>query len=853
MTLARKGTAPAVAAIILFGMIFTVGFGYFYATTSAQINGEKAAKQAISNQAQQLSSQAQLLVYGAVYSNTLEFYVNNTGTAQSIIAYWILNGTTAKVVQYENSSTLNILPYSLNQGHSTNPPIDTNISVVSISATFVIKVLTSTGIVAFGAYPNQYISASTLNAEVASGIGSALISFGTFYWYDYVSGPPSTDADGDFNEICANGIQCNGGTWQIDISHPHAGPLVPEGQNHTNDGCSYCGIMDPIVFSVNITNQDPQQADLIITDQTNLWIVETCDAGTPTSHCGVTSPVYVFYAVNMNQNNGKITSTAKGSFAQIQIPYGVTKTIYFAAAFPLHSNKLQEMSLSTDDSTIPGNNLAYYGQFAIFMLLPGTRVPPNQVLAYAQNIPFESTIAGDNIGWYTQTPNNCTGGQYTPFQLTVNNSWFSGANVSKVSINASAFSSLSAFAPAGWSQGISNGIITWTNNNVNNLINLGSALTFTWAGFAPSVSNAVQDVFPVSVYWSSGALTKLQGAAACFVNVGSQYPPPTSTPLGIVHYVPIILTNFQTSPVSGGTPIQLSPVNWNTYNAYLDNPVDNVLFFDYSGNSLNAWIQSGTANNINNAIVWVQLNSSGILPVTSVTIYMGFYAKGTSHLSATGPFGESGQLSGSYGAYDDGGTVFSFYDNFAGVSLNPSWTVVKSGGGSVTVNNGISFKANAGSDYALIVSQLQGQPLVAESDLTGAQSKTDPILGVSTTTSSNSWIALYNGYSMDESTANNLLTLASNLHSGGTTVATQAIAGMNLGVWQVVWSATGSESATDGVYTLTGVSASPTIASYRIFLGISNYNSGTDTVQWARMRLVPPNNVLPQALFGPVF
>jgi len=845
-------------------MLFTVGFGYFYATTSSQLRGEQAASQAASSQAQKLFATVQLLVYGAVFSNQLEFYVNNSGTAESIVAYWVLNGTSAQVVQYRNSSTLNILPYNLNQGQSTNPPIDTNISVTSISTTFVIKVLTSSGIVAYGAYPNQYVSAQTLNAEVASGIGSALISFGTFYWYDYLSGPPQQDSDGDFNEICAGGIQCNGGTWQIDIAHPHSGPLVPEGQNHTNDGCGYCGIMDPIVFSVNVTNQDSQQADLVINDQANLWVVETCDAGTPTSHCGVTSPVYVFYAVNMN-SAGVIQSTAKGSFKQIQIPYGVTKTLYFAAAYPLHSHALQEMSLSTDDSTVPGNNLAYYGQFAIFMLLPGTRIPPGQVLVYGQNIPFESTIAGDNIGWYNESPTICTGGQYTPFQLTVNNSWFSGANVSQITLNASSFSSVAAGAPTGWSQSVSSGIITWTNTNVNNLITFGRNLTFTWAGFAPSVNTATQEVFPMAVYWNSGALTELQGASACFVNAGSQYPPPKVVPSGIIHYVPIILTNLQTSPVSGGTPVQLT-VNWNSYNAYLDNPVDNVLFFDYSGNSLNAWMESGTSSSSTSSAIWLKLNSSGIQPTTSITVYMGFYAKGTSYLSSSGPFGEAPQLTGTYGQYDDGSSVFLYYNNgksTAGLNVVNGGTVATSalgnpygGTSGVLVLTGKGNTGTSSETVAWYTSSVVGDNFTAEgwininTNLNGLFA----LRGASSATNTNylmgdGWGGPESSVAYESGTTNNVLS-GSGTRSAGWRWDQVSVSGSSFTV-----SVYSNEPYIGGAQSSTTTTSDNTLGAGNKYVGIGTWagaNSPADFFGW-RIRISPPAGTMPSTLFGPLF
>ncbi len=250
--------AAIIASMLIFAMIFSVGFTYFYVTTTDQIHGEQNVIQQASLQSQQIADQAAMQVFGTTVSNTLEFYINNTGPAEAIAAYWILNATNAKQLLYKNTSAVctstsctvisdnpPLFPMSLGQGRST-PAIDTNISVTSISATFVIKVVTTTGIVALGSFPNEYTSVASLDSDIASGIGSAMITFSSFYWYDYVSGPAQQDSDFDFNNICALGVQCNGGSWIFDASHPHPGPLVPEGQNSTGDGCSYCGIEDPI-------------------------------------------------------------------------------------------------------------------------------------------------------------------------------------------------------------------------------------------------------------------------------------------------------------------------------------------------------------------------------------------------------------------------------------------------------------------------------------------------------------------------------------------------------------------------------------------------------------------------------
>src|SRR5208283_5042879 len=110
----RRGTAPALAALILFGILLSVGTTYFYTTVESQRYYQQQIGQVIKNENQVQQSASQLLVYGTVISGQLlSFYVNNTGTAVSISAWWIINGTNAAVIQYENSTNLpHKLPYN---------------------------------------------------------------------------------------------------------------------------------------------------------------------------------------------------------------------------------------------------------------------------------------------------------------------------------------------------------------------------------------------------------------------------------------------------------------------------------------------------------------------------------------------------------------------------------------------------------------------------------------------------------------------------------------------------------------------------------------------------------------------
>ncbi len=191
----------------------------------------------------------------------------------------------------------------------------------------------------------------------------------------------------------------------------------------------------------------------------------------------------------------------------------------------------------------------------------------------------------------------------------------------------------------GWTDSVSNGIITWTNTNNNDLIGPGNSLNFDWIGTAPTLNTATQEIFPLALLWNSGALVKLQGAVACFVNPGSPFPVPNVQPPGIIDYVPITLDNFQSAAIAGGTPVELT-LAWASYSSYLDNPVDNILFFDWSGHRLEFLDGNRFFHSSTQTAIWVKLNSTGIPSRSSITIYLGFYATGTSHLSASGPFGE---------------------------------------------------------------------------------------------------------------------------------------------------------------------------------------------------------------------
>lgn len=307
-------------------------------------------------------------------------------------------------------------------------------------------------------------------------------------------------------------------SWIVDVAHPHPGSLTPEGFTancYVNANNYYVCTYDqvPMVLSVNITNDDPSLGTIVLDSETNMWVTETCDFGSTEGNCPNGNPVYVFYAINVNPTTGAISSLNQGSFSQIVIPYGTTKTLYYGGEFDLSLNSFNDVALASYNSQ--GQQLSYYGQFAVFLLFAGTKITQTSIQSYGQNIPFESTSAADNLGWYSETPTTCTAGQQSNFQLKINDSAFANVNygINKIVLNASDFNSISVGTPpSGWTDSVSNGFITW---NAGTPIGINTALTFPWSGTPPAGDTGQQLILPLVIYWNGGTVTVQSQAEVC--------------------------------------------------------------------------------------------------------------------------------------------------------------------------------------------------------------------------------------------------------------------------------------------------------------------------------------------------
>ena len=178
----------------------------------------------------------------------------------------------------------------------------------------------------------------------------------------------------------------------------------------------------------------------------------------------------------------------------------------------------------------------------------------------------------------------------------------------------------------------------------------------------------------IMLLFSSGSLTICLAQSA-------------STPLGIVYEVPITLTNSQS--VATPAPFQqMVTVNSALYSSIEASNLQNIEFYDSSGNIIPSWLESGNSVHSTNTVYWLRI-AEGIPAYSSVTVYLGFASLSTNLFNAR-TTGEAPQLSAIYGEYDNGATVFTYYTNFVGTSLPSGWAAYNPSSITYFVNNGLT-------------------------------------------------------------------------------------------------------------------------------------------------------------------
>ncbi|MEM3572606.1 MAG: hypothetical protein QW530_02660 [Candidatus Micrarchaeaceae archaeon] len=327
------------------------------------------------------------------------------------------------------------------------------------------------------------------------------------------------------------------------------------------------------------------------------------------------------------------------------------------------------------------------------------------------------------------------------------------------------------------------------------------------------------------------------------------YSKPSTLPSGITSYVPIEITNGQSTatPAPFQQMVQFQESTYSNYITY-NNNFANFEFFNQSGAIIPAWIES---NNSGTITVWLKL-ANGIGPgsANAITIYLGFASPSTNLLSSSGTsgIGEAPQLPSTYAQYDDGANVFPNYWNFAGTSLPSGWTAT---GGTPSINNG--YHGTSGTQTEIVSTYSTTSSFIFEDygyENTFASGAWGPIIaaGYSSGSGGNGW---YDG------NVNNVLggTPASDYAYGYATTTptsysygTSTPYGTTPYVFGVAWAGSGNATYTLNYIQQANTYAMETTTDYiQICTGSANF-----LVYWTRTRAYPPNGVMPSVSFGSV-
>ena len=180
-----------------------------------------------------------------------------------------------------------------------------------------------------------------------------------------------------------------------------------------------------------------------------------------------------------------------------------------------------------------------------------------------------------------------------------------------------------------------------------------TALTSGYLGFYIYSGSANSNV--AFVQWLRTRAYPPNGAMPS-VTFGSAQSITINIPSSIEYYVPINITNSQTSSTS--SPFQqmvnITESNYAQYITYNSN-FANFEYFYANGTVIPAWIESNQSGKL---ITWIKINPS--IPASGkLTVYLGFASTSANLLSSSGTsgIGEASQLSSTYGEYDDIGSV----------------------------------------------------------------------------------------------------------------------------------------------------------------------------------------------------
>ncbi len=383
---------------------------------------------------------------------------------------------------------------------------------------------------------------------------------------------------------------------------------------------------------------------------------------------------------------------------------------------------------------------------------------------------------------------------------------------------------------------------------------LGASNTFSYA--IPADGNSL--VANVVVTDSEGYYANSVQSAAITV---SSCPAASTVPANVFYAACMVLSNTNPVPYPANMQIML-PINSLIYRPYEAGSLGNIEFFYGNGTVINSWMEgnafnesSAPSNTQTNTIYWLLISPANVfLPAYGANeVYMGFAPLSYSLLNQYST-GEAPQLSPTYGEYDNGANVFSFYDNFAGNSLGSTWSTT--GSGTAAVNNGLAVSGTVSEGLNIdgqiaVASPAIVDMYVANWNATEASAYTDIRVGFSDTINS---ISNYDSRIDPSNPGPGQVGGPYYLSSsrGFTSIAASGVDNTKPFISTLIWPSTGYEEVQIDYGSLPGSTISGTDTQYplpRLYYPTlifgSNGASWYATIQWIRTRSYPPNGIMP--------
>lgn len=316
----------------------------------------------------------------------------------------------------------------------------------------------------------------------------------------------------------------------------------------------------------------------------------------------------------------------------------------------------------------------------------------------------------------------------------------------------------------------------------------------------------------------------------------------TPTP-SILSCIPVNIVNTQSTATPSGFQIAFNALPFNAI-------AGNVLVYNgTSGKTLPAWAES-------NSLIWVNLGANTIAGSSSANgiYYFGFGASGTNFFISGSNIGEAPQLSPTYAEYDNGKSVFSYYQAWGGLSALPSgWTAVGTDNlifGADTTSFGTTSGSTYGGAYNAVVPSMSTFPTVIDI-YANFYSVSQTQQGTYTcdsygTTGANS-CSSYADYAWTQGSGGSYL-----FADGGTSthLISSPLTNANIIYTQQINSATSVSWFLNYSLALANYAVTASTPIYYALLGADT--TYPLQVYWLRTRAYPPNGVMPSISYGAV-